>query len=258
MTSILDLKQFLDSEYPLVLAEEWDNVGLLVGRLDAPVQRILTCLTVTSEVCDEAIREKIDLIVSHHPFPFHAVKRITSETIDGRLLMQLISGGVAVYSPHTAHDSAPDGVNRQLATLFELVDVEPLNENGSGRIGNLVCSTEFERILYDTKRRFGNCVYIGSLKQRIKRIAVGCGAADEFIEQAHRLGADLFVLGEARFHTCLQAQSLGIALVLLGHYASERFAVETLAEKIAVRFPEIHCFPSQKERDPTQVYDGPG
>jgi putative NIF3 family GTP cyclohydrolase 1 type 2 len=80
-------------------------------------------------------------------------------------------------------------------------------------------------------------------------MAIGCGAADDFVDEAAKQGADGLLLGEARFHTCLRAQSLRLALILPGHFASERFAVETLAQKIAARFPEIPCFASNSERD---------
>ncbi len=254
MTLLIELKNHLDEEYPAALAEEWDNVGLLVGQLDAPVKRVMTCLTITPEVCREALVEKIDLIVSHHPFPFHAPRRITSETVEGRMLLQLIGGGIAVYSPHTAHDSAPDGVNRQLATLFELEDVENLNPNGSGRIGNRNTPTLLHGLCELVLERFGHFSFVGSDTKPIRRIAVGCGAADDFIDQAHRSGADLLVLGEARFHGCLKAESLGLALILLGHYASERFAVETLADKIAARFPDVQCDASRTEGDPIRFF----
>ncbi len=213
MTPLIELKNFLDAEYPISLAEDWDNVGLLIGQLDATVNRVLTCLTITPDVCDEVIREGIDLIVSHHPFPFHALRRITSETVEGQMLLRLIAGGVAVYSPHTAHDSAPDGVNRQLATLFDLVDVEALNENASGRIGNRVEPVTLRELCPVVRERFGTFSCIGDETKIIRRIALGCGAADDFIDQAHRRGADLLVLGEARFHGCLQAESLGLALI---------------------------------------------
>lgn len=249
MQTIREIKNWLDTEYPAALAEEWDNIGLLVGDETKTVRRIMTCLTVTPNTCNEAVTEKIDLIVSHHPFPFRAVKRITSETVEGRMLLQLIGADIGVYSPHTAHDSAPDGVNRQLATLLELTDVEPLNENGSGRIGNLKESITFHNLLGMIRDRLGSCAYVGDVRRKIRRIAVGCGAADEFVDQAARSGADLLLLGEARFHTCLQAESLGLALALPGHYASERFAVETLAEKIAARFPDLECFAGRSEYD---------
>ena len=240
---------YLDEQYPSTTAEDWDNVGLLVGDLSAAVFKAMTCLTLTPNVCREAVDEKVSLIVSHHPFPFQPIKRITSESIEGRLLLQLIRHGIAVYSPHTAHDSAADGVNRQLADLFELTDLEPLNLNGSGRIGNLPTTQSLTDLVALVDRRLGRCSFVGDPDRRVKRIAVGCGAADEFVQAAANGNADLLLVGEARFHTCLLAEALGLALILPGHYASEHFAVETLAEKIAARFPAIPCFPSRTERD---------
>lgn len=245
-----EIVSFLDAEYPAELAEEWDNVGLLIGNQTKAVNRVMTCLTVSPNVCDEAVREKIDLIVSHHPFPFRAVKRITSETIEGGMLLKLIGNGVAVYSPHTAHDSASDGVNRQLATLLDLEDVTELNENGSGRIGNCRLNNLLLADLLETVRnRIGDCSYVGKTDKPIRRVAIGCGAADGFIEEAARQDADLLLVGEARFHACIEAESRGLALILPGHFASERFAVETLAEKIAARLPGIECFASRCEYD---------
>ena len=60
------------------------------------------------------------------------------------------------------------------------------------------------------------------------------------------------VLGEARFHTCVEAEAWGIGLLLPGHFASERFAVEDLAELLAKEFPEVQVWASREERDPLQ------
>ncbi len=241
---------FLNSQYPLSLAEEWDNVGLLLGDLARDVRRIMTCLTVTPEVCREAVRESIDLIVSHHPFPFRAIRRITSETVEGRMLLELLGREIAVYSPHTAHDSAEDGVNRQLADMFGLADVRALNENGSGRIGRILGSVKtLHDCLEIVRTRLGNCLYVGQLDREIDTVALGCGAADGFIEEAARQGADLLLVGEARFHACLEARSRNLALILPGHYASEHFAVETLAGKLTARFAELTCFASREDRE---------
>ena len=240
---------YLDDQYPAATAEDWDNVGLLIGDLSATVTAVLTCLTLTATVCREAIENEADLIVAHHPFPFRPIKRITSETVEGRLLLELIRNGIAVYSPHTAHDSATDGVNRQLADFFGLIDMEPLNPNGSGRIGNLPQLSKIVDLLPLIESRLGRCSFVGQLDRVIHRIAIGCGAADDFVTAASDRGADLLLIGEARFHTCLQADSLGLALILPGHFASERFAVETLAEKIAAQFPDLPCSASRTEQD---------
>ncbi len=248
------LLPWLESQFPLELAETWDNVGLLLGDFRRPLRNVLTCLTVTPDVVAEAIGDKVDLIVSHHPFPFHAVKRITTDTPGGRMLWELIGAQIAVYSPHTAHDNAETGINQQLAERLGLTRIEPLHET-SGRIG-----------FYDTPVSFGDLVektrvalhlksvqFVDSGKAMVSSVAIGCGAAGEFLEQASKESADVLLVGETRFHTCLEAQALGISLILPGHYASERFAMERLAERISEQFPNIRCRVSTRERDPVQI-----
>ena len=90
--------------------------------------------------------------------------------------------------------------------------------------------------------------------QTVKRVAVACGAAAEFLEDAIRAGCDTFLTGEARFHSVLEAQSRGINMVLTGHFASERPGVEQLAKEIAQQFPEIDCYPSDSDRDPLTLF----
>ena len=81
-------------------------------------------------------------------------------------------------------------------------------------------------------------------------MAVACGAAGELLAAAAAAGCDSMVLGETRFHTCLEAEALGIGLLLPGHFASERFAVEQLAEVLARQFPDVKVWASREERDP--------
>jgi putative NIF3 family GTP cyclohydrolase 1 type 2 len=83
-----------------------------------------------------------------------------------------------------------------------------------------------------------------------KQVAVACGAAGEFLEPAADAGCDVLVIGETMFHTCLEAEALDIALLLPGHFASERFAVETLAECLASEFPDLSVWASREEKDP--------
>ncbi|MBL8825029.1 MAG: Nif3-like dinuclear metal center hexameric protein [Planctomycetia bacterium] len=126
MLSLNFVLTVLEEIAPLKLAESWDNVGLLLGSKDKPVKHIMTCLTITRDVVEEAIREKADLIVSHHPMMFKPVQRITSSSEEGNLLLQLAQHQVAVYSPHTAYDNATGGINEQLAQALELVNLKPL------------------------------------------------------------------------------------------------------------------------------------
>jgi dinuclear metal center YbgI/SA1388 family protein len=100
---------------PIQLAEEWDNVGLLVGSTGDRVRRILLCIDLTEAVLDEAVRKKTDAIVAYHPPIFSPRKSITDADAGGRILLRAIASGIAIHSPHTAADAATDGVNDWLA-----------------------------------------------------------------------------------------------------------------------------------------------
>ena len=151
MTTVADIAAFLESFAPKRLAAEWDNVGLLAGDPDQPVTRVMTCLTITPASAEEAIREKAELIVTHHPLPFHPLKRLTTEQTPGRLLVEPRPRGVAIYSPHTAFDSALAGINQQLAEGIGLTEIQPLvpakddpEGLGSGRVGVLPKSASLD------------------------------------------------------------------------------------------------------------------
>ncbi len=134
---------------PLEIAEEWDNVGLLIGWTNANVQRIMTTLDVVDSTLDEAIAKQVDLIVTHHPLPFKATKRITDADTPGRLICSALQSGISIYSPHTAWDNTFGGINDQLADAIGLDEVTALSSNrtptsglsstvrvaGSGRVG---------------------------------------------------------------------------------------------------------------------------
>ena len=287
------LIEYLEKIFPLELAEDWDNVGLLIGDRAQSVEKVATCLTIDEAVADEAVADKVDCIVSHHPFPFHAAKKWTTDTTDGRILRKLIGAGIAVYSPHTAHDSALFGINRQLAAGLGLVDVKPLYPGeveatramldglddederlvehdlksvgkgrakaaptlGVGRIGALAKPMKFYELVEQVKDmlQVERTLVVGPREKVIKSVALGCGAADDFIGRAAAEGADAMLLGEARFHSCLEARAQRLALILPGHYATERFAMCILAERIAQKFPELTVKASVKESDPLRI-----
>ncbi|MCC9606650.1 Nif3-like dinuclear metal center hexameric protein [Blastopirellula sp. JC732] len=252
--------RYLDQFAPTALAESWDNVGLLVGDRAASVEKLMTCLTITPEVVDEALDQGADAIVAHHPLPFRALKRITADDTVGRMLLRLIAAGVAIYSPHTGFDSAAAGINQQLAIGLGFTEIAPLKpaDNpslaplGSGRYGKLAAPLTLAKFAA-VVREFLKIDYIqavGDPEQTIAQPAVACGAAGEFLSTAITLSCDCLLLGETNFHTSLEAKAHGVALVLVGHYASERFAVETLASQLATDFPDLKCWASERETDP--------
>jgi dinuclear metal center YbgI/SA1388 family protein len=247
---------FLEQFAPPALAAEWDNVGLLIGDRGREVRKVMTCLTVTPESAGEAIDAGAELIVTHHPMPFQAVKRITTETAVGRMLWDLMGARVAVYSPHTAFDSARQGINQRLAEGLHLRGVSPLvprpDGPGEGRWGWLEGFFTLSELGKRLKKflKIDWLQIVGEGEQTVRTVAVACGAAGEFLSATEANGCDAMVLGEARFHTCLEAEALGIGLLLPGHYASERFAVECLADVLRDKFPTLEIWASRRERDP--------
>ena len=258
MITIQHISDFLAEHAPPALAEEWDNVGLLVGDPTRPVARIMTCLTVTPVTVAEAVEERVDLLVAHHPLPFRPLKQLTTHSLPGRLLLQLIQAGVAVHSSHTAFDSSVNGINRALAEGLGLIDICPLvasadsAEVGSGRVGSLPSSRSLGEMAQRLKvfLQLESLQQVGGAEQIIRRVAVGCGSAGQFLTAARAAQCDLLVTGEASFHTCVEADATGIAILLPGHYASERFAMERLSATLAARFSECVVWPSRRESDP--------
>jgi dinuclear metal center YbgI/SA1388 family protein len=260
VVTIADVAGWLRGLAPLELAEEWDNVGLLVGDASRPVRRVMTCLTLTADVAREAAREGAQLVVTHHPLLFKPARRLTADNSEGRTLLALIEARIAVYSPHTAFDSAAGGINVQLAESLGLADVRPLRPpaageapmSGGGRCGRLPQGLSLAAFLDLVRRKLGTgpLQYVGDPARAMRVVGVACGSAAEFIPDAARAGCDVLLTGEARFHALLEARDLGLALVLPGHYATERPGVEALAREIAAQLPQLEAWASRDERDP--------
>lgn len=120
----------LEKMAPLSLAEAWDNVGLLVGSPENPVKTALLTLDVTAPVIEEAVILGAELIITHHPFPFHAMKAVRTDTHGGAMLSLLLKNNISVYAAHTNLDAATGGVNDALAEALGLVETAPLKPAG--------------------------------------------------------------------------------------------------------------------------------
>ena len=257
MPTVRELTDWLDERFPASLAESWDNTGLLLGDPAAEAGPVLTCLTLTEDVAGEAAGTGAGLVVSHHPSLFKGAKALTAETAEGRTLATLVKAGVAVYSPHTRFDSAAEGINAALAEAVGVADAKPLRPDetggaGGGRFGDLGGPVPVEAFAARVAEACGaaGLHVVDAAREAVTRAAVACGAAGEFLADAAEKGCDALVLGEARFHTALEARERGVALFVPGHYGTERPAVERLAGEIAEAFDGLDCSASRAERDP--------
>ena len=132
--STMKTKQLIsafESFAPTYLANEWDNVGLLVGAPDWSANKILLTIDLTEAVLQEAIAMKVNAIVSYHPPIFHPLKSVTDRSFKERVVLDAISHKIAIYSPHTSLDVAKGGVNDWIVDGIGKGDVRALRPFGN-------------------------------------------------------------------------------------------------------------------------------
>ena len=128
----------------------------------------------------------------------------------------------------------------------------PPTHPGAGRVGAVEPAETLGSLAGRIKALLGvaRIDFAGDPGQILETLAIVCGAGDDFLPDAQRAGADALLTGEARFHRAIEAREIGVALILVGHHATERPGVEDLARRIAEAFPELEVWASRRERDP--------
>ncbi|MEM7479029.1 MAG: Nif3-like dinuclear metal center hexameric protein, partial [Planctomycetota bacterium] len=231
-----------------------------LGDSSGSVERIQCCLTLTPASVKEAIDKRAELVITHHPLPFKALSKITSSSGPGKMLWDLACHGCAIYAPHTAWDSAPLGINALLADKIGLAEVRAiipaedpqLAGLGAGRIGVYDEPKFLDEILNALHDLPGLRPRAVLPNKEIKSVAICCGSGGSLLGKSIQEDCDLFLTGEATFHTCLEAEAANVSMLMLGHYASERFAMEHLASELNSQFATVEIWASEMETDPVE------
>ena len=257
MTTVADILKYIETIAPSHMAESWDNVGLLCGRREKAVGRILVALDPFSTVIDEAIEIGADLIVTHHPLIFRAPRTVTDDTSVGRSIMFLCRNGISAINAHTNLDQVKGGVNDVLAAKLGLQNVQIINEtDGFGLLrGGEVTEQPMEAFLAAVKENLGweGLRYASSGKPGHK-VAVGGGACAGELLDAYHAGCDTFVTADVKYNQFWDAHDLGMNLIDAGHFQTENPVVSVLAEKIAAAFPELQVEISKTHTDCMKYY----
>jgi dinuclear metal center YbgI/SA1388 family protein len=234
--TVADVVAALEHRYPPHLAAEWDAVGLVVGSLSAPVQRVHIVLDVNEETLAEVLETDADFVLAHHPLLFRPVTTVAETRSRGRIISALIENHIALYCAHTNADHARPGVSDALAETLGLLElaggptepIEPVPSGqlatGTGRIGDLPTPHSLADFAAHVEQVLGRRVRVaGDRDRQVQRVAVCGGAGDSLLGLlVTRPDVDVFVTADLRHHVVLDHLAEGgCALIDAGHWATE-------------------------------------
>lgn len=258
---VKDVISAIESFAPPALQESWDNTGLQTGDPEARCTGVLICLDPTEQVVAEAVSRGCNLVVSHHPLLFRGLKHITGATPVERTVVAAIRAGVAIYSSHTALDSARGGVSyaiaRSLGAHVESV-LHPAPgapaEAGEG-LGVVAVFPEplsVDEFAARVKQACGaevlRCTALVP-GLAISRIAVCGGAGGEFIPDAVAARADAYLTADVRYHDFAEWADR-IFIVDAGHYETESCTKMLFMQLIKEKFANFAVYISATEKNP--------
>ncbi len=226
---INEIISVLEKFAPPALAEEWDNVGLMLGDASKECEGVMTALDLTLDVVRQAEDEGCNLIVTHHPFIFRPLKSIDFSMSKGRAVEELVSSGIAVYSMHTNLDKAEKGMNYTLASML---GGEDITLDGEGAIFKVKPQSPSQfaklvaRALGDDSVRLA-----GKQDGVIEKVYVVSGSGGSEYGRAREV-ADALLTGDLKHHDYIDAAEDGFALIEFSHFASETIMQDIVAEQL--------------------------
>ena len=242
-----DVIACLERVAPRCFAEKWDNVGLLAGREDKEVNKILLALDPTSDVVEEAINWKADLLITHHPLIFSGIKSVTTSDFIGKRVFNLIFQDVCYYAMHTNFDvmGMADAVADQLALeKCQVLDVtfqDELSKEGIGRMGELSRTMSLEECAkyVKDKCKLSGVKVFGDPDKLIDTVALIPGSGKSYINLAIEKGAQVVITGDIDHHNGLDAVERGLAVIDAGHYGLEKIFASYMEEVLRRELPDV-------------------
>jgi len=251
--------QVIEKIAPKSWAEDWDNVGLLVGSGSTPIERILITLDGTLEVVEEAKAYGAQLIVAHHPIIFRPLKNLRLDNAAAQVPLRLLQHQIGYYAAHTNLDQSIFSSSRALGEILGLKEMKILEEPAYDRIAQLKRGESrgygvsghlpnpeklgdvWKRFLgslrqpgvYAQPYAFTGVRLAGSLEKTVRKVAIVNGSGARFVQKALFKGADLLVTGDVDHHAALEALEGGMAVGDLGHFLSEAPMLQAMAHYLS-------------------------
>ena len=245
---VREIYDIIDRYAPFNVAMTHDNPGLLVGRGENEVTRVLVTLDADQTAMERAIKEGCELILSHHPFIFEGEAHVSDRTPQGRKLLFALENRLNIISAHTNLDSCEGGINDTLGVFLglEVTDKFVPTNNGAflGRIGRHRFASP-EAFIENAGKVLGVTPrYV--LGEKFERIAWVSGSGTSCMEEAIEAGADALVTGDCKYSAFMNAREAGIGLVDLGHFETEQIIVPVMSKYLRENGLEVieHLIPS--------------
>jgi len=233
-----ELIKIFEEKFPSENKESWDNVGLMVGDVEAEIKKAYVCLDITEKSVEIAKENGCNLIVTHHPFIMPALSNINYKDEKARMIRDIIKNDINVYSMHTNFDSSKGGINDILASLLELENYE-VEGAQIFRKGVLKNETTLKDFISKVKELLNvkNVICCGDFDKKIKTVGICSGGGGSLIMEAYP--CDVFLTGEAKYHEFQNALANDIAVVAAGHFETENIALFKIREILCENGTEV-------------------
>ncbi|EFI42371.1 MULTISPECIES: Nif3-like dinuclear metal center hexameric protein [Peptoniphilus] len=239
---VIKLIEFLENWANPSFQEEWDNSGWQILFDEEKTASIVVALDIDDRVIDFAIEKNSKLIITHHPMFFRGIKNINFSSYFGENILKLIENKISVYSSHTSLDIAINGVNDCLAEFLELDNCVGLSEMENGcYIGKIGTNNKFNSLAeiknkFEDELKIDNIKLYGKYPSKLDIIAICGGSGSDFISDAVKHNANLYITGDIKYHDGQYAYENNIAVMDIGHYGSEKLIIEKLSYEYKNKF----------------------
>ncbi|MEE0866971.1 MAG: Nif3-like dinuclear metal center hexameric protein [Clostridia bacterium] len=245
MIKLCEITKKLEERFPPFYAESFDNIGLLAGKSDKAVTKVLLCLDCTPMAVEEAIKSGCEFIITHHPLIFSPLKELSDKTQKGEMIVNALENNISIYSAHTNLDSAPGGLTDFVAEKLGLTP----EGNLQGNLGRICaappCMTAKELCALIKKEFSIKHLYSTFKEDRpLRKIAVcNGGGGGELLDSVNSLGADVYISGDLKHHEILEFQnSHKCDYIEIRHFDCEIVVTELLKKVLGDLFgSELEC-----------------
>lgn len=238
---IYEVFEFLNSLFPVNTAEDFDNVGLLIGSGEAEVSSCIVALDCTKSAVEKAVECGANLIITHHPVIFEPLKALDANSVPALC----IKNGISVICMHTNMDKAEKGVNYALCKRLGLEGVTGFfGYDGFPLLkGNLKEEMTEEALAQYLKNTLGSSVKYNATNKSIKTVALCCGSGGGYLPDAIKNGCDAFITGDVKHNVFVDAQNEDFPVFDAGHFYTENVITEQLVYMLSEKFGDIKVIP---------------